>query len=259
MNDIERKSIEIAALSHEPYPVDFDQAWQWLQYSTKGNAKRKLEANFVEGTDYILLIRNDKQVHGGHNRAAISLSKRCFKAFCMMAPTEKGQRVREYFMDCEEKLQSLAANAVPANDELYLAQALMAADRIIQRHRAEIAEMRPVVSAHEVLTSATGAKTLREYAKIVRSIDREPVGPLTIFSALEKLKYIFRNSAGYWTPYQRWIEQGLFILRDKPRTQSSGTVIDIVTLITPKGESHIARHHVITTEHPLFDGGLAGK
>lgn len=256
MNDIERKSIELAAQSGEAYPVDFDQAWQWIGYSRKDHAKTALLSSFADGVDF---SRELGKSSGGRPSEEIRMSKNCFKQFCMMARTDKGREVRQYFIQCEEKLQSLAANAVPANDELYLAQALMAADRIIQRHRAEIAEMRPVVEAHAVLTSATGAKTLREYAKIVRSIDGEPVGPLTIFSALEKIGYIFRNSAGYWTPYQRWIEQGLFILRDKPRTRSSGTVIDIVTLITPKGESHIARHHVITTDHPLFDGGLAGK
>lgn len=256
MNDIERKSIEIAALSEDPFPVSFEDAWRWMGYARKDPAKRMLQTRFRKGADFSTGLWEST---GGRPAEAIRLTKGCFKQFCMVAGTEKGRQVREYFIACEEKLQSLAANAVPANDELYFAQALMAADRIIQRHRAEIAEMRPVVAAHEVLTSATGAKTLREYAKIVRSIDGEPVGPLTIFSALEKIGYIFRNSAGYWTPYQRWIEQGLFILRDKPRTRSSGTVIDIVTLITPKGESHIARHHVITTEHPLFDGGLAGK
>lgn len=256
MNDIERKSIELAAQSGEAYPVDFDQAWQWIGYARKDYAVDALRRSFVEGRDF---SGERRKSTGGRPSEEIRLTKDCFKQFCMLARTEKGRQVRQYFIQCEEKLQSLAAHAVPANDELYLAQALMAADRIIQRHRAEIAEMRSVVAAHEVLTSATGGKTLREYAKIVRSIDGEPVGPLTIFPALEKLKYIYRNSAGYWTPYQRWIEQGLFILRDKPRTRSSGTVIDIVTLITPKGESHIARHHVIITEHPLFDGGLAGK
>ncbi|NJL56824.1 hypothetical protein HC928_18005 [bacterium] len=39
--------------------VDFDALWQWCDYSTKGNAKRKLEQYSTEGEDY-RLIRSDK-------------------------------------------------------------------------------------------------------------------------------------------------------------------------------------------------------
>jgi hypothetical protein len=32
--------LEIIAQSSEAFPVDFDLAWQWIGYSTKGNALR---------------------------------------------------------------------------------------------------------------------------------------------------------------------------------------------------------------------------
>ena len=41
------RDLAIALLeSTEEYPVDFDEAWQWLGYSTKQKAKSKLEENF---------------------------------------------------------------------------------------------------------------------------------------------------------------------------------------------------------------------
>jgi hypothetical protein len=39
--------------SSEEFPVDFDKAWQWLGYSSKQAAKKKLSGNFEKGLDYL--------------------------------------------------------------------------------------------------------------------------------------------------------------------------------------------------------------
>ncbi len=49
----------------------------WIGYSTKGNAKRALEAVFKEGTDYRSFISSDKQAIGGTTREVIHLSTFC--------------------------------------------------------------------------------------------------------------------------------------------------------------------------------------
>jgi hypothetical protein len=45
--------LELIAQSLEAFPVDFDDAWQWIGYSTKGNALRMLQDNFKEGKDFL--------------------------------------------------------------------------------------------------------------------------------------------------------------------------------------------------------------
>lgn len=94
--------------SPEPFPVDFDKAWQWLGYSRKDVAKRKLEADFVEGTDFLLRNKvEQKEGSGGHNEQKIKLTIDCFKSFGMMAGTEMGKQVRQYFLECEKELKHL--------------------------------------------------------------------------------------------------------------------------------------------------------
>lgn len=93
-------------LSEEKFSVDFEAAWQWVGYSTKGNAKRVLEANFSKGTDFEVLIRTDKNPEGGRPGEYIRLSTDCFKSFCMMSGTQRGKEVRAYFLDCEKELFS---------------------------------------------------------------------------------------------------------------------------------------------------------
>ncbi len=94
--------------SAEQHPVNFDDAWQWIGYFSKQKAKNKLIGNFEEGIDYVLLTQMDKQKSGkgGHNREIIMLTVDCFKAFCMMAGTERGKEVRRYFLNIEKKWQS---------------------------------------------------------------------------------------------------------------------------------------------------------
>jgi phage anti-repressor protein len=130
--------LEKIAQSTDLYPVDFDEAWQWMGYSRKDAALRVLQDNFEEGTEYTSLNRKvkrkdlislnivepnktnkepsilvpqncgTKQKRGGDTRSVkIKLTTDCFKAFCMMAGTQKGKEVRRYYLDIEKQYLSL--------------------------------------------------------------------------------------------------------------------------------------------------------
>lgn len=94
------EAIEWVVLADSEYPVDFDDAWKWVGYSSKGNAKTLLQKEFSEGQDFFCEPRKST---GGRPGEEIYLTKDCFKAFCMMAGTEKGRKVRTYFIEVEKK------------------------------------------------------------------------------------------------------------------------------------------------------------
>lgn len=98
--------------SKESYPVDFDQAWEWVGYSRKDSAKRTLLDNFKENENYSILRFNveQKKGKGGSNKEKILLTKDTFKMFCMLAQTSKGNEVREYFIKVEKKLYQLTSD-----------------------------------------------------------------------------------------------------------------------------------------------------
>jgi phage anti-repressor protein len=86
------------------FPVPFDIAWQIVEYSTKGNAKRLLTAkksHFVASEDYV--INSDKSSPGGRSNDSIFLSCDTFKHFCLMSGTAQGRTIRQYFIECEKK------------------------------------------------------------------------------------------------------------------------------------------------------------
>ncbi|WP_013325676.1 hypothetical protein [Gloeothece verrucosa] len=97
--------------SNDPFPVDFEQAWNWIAYSTKQKAKNKLLNNFEKGIDY--LTEWVKTPSGGRPSESIKLSIDCFKSFGMMAGTQKGKEIRRYFLECE-RIAKQAVEIIPA-------------------------------------------------------------------------------------------------------------------------------------------------
>lgn len=107
--------------SADAYPVDFEDAMEWWEAKTKsGNLvakkdlKDKLEANFIEGIDYIVdndrYQKNDFSENFPKNRKGrpvevIRLTVECFKMMGMMIAGERGNQIRRYFIQCETELK----------------------------------------------------------------------------------------------------------------------------------------------------------
>ena len=89
--------------SEDPFPIDFDDAWQWIGYSEKRAALKVLKNNFSENVDF--LYKGTKSKTGGRPSEWVTLTVDCFKSLAMMAGTAKGREVRLYFLKCEKELQ----------------------------------------------------------------------------------------------------------------------------------------------------------
>ena len=77
--------------SADQFPVDFDNAWKWIGYSRKSDAKKALlSSGFIEGLDFQVLRQAPQNPKGGRPKESIALTVDCFKSFGMMAGTEKG-------------------------------------------------------------------------------------------------------------------------------------------------------------------------
>jgi phage anti-repressor protein len=110
--------------SSDKFSVDFDSAWQWLEFSERKNAKQSLiGCNFEEGEDFCYsLINQGIEIKGSKTAKSINkkagesekiwLTTDCFKTWGMMARTQKGKEVRKYFLECEKRVKSAAQPAV---------------------------------------------------------------------------------------------------------------------------------------------------
>jgi len=92
------------------FVIDLDNVWQWLDFSSKFNAKRLLESCFKIDLDYKKsLLQTEKQtnIKGGHNKEIFMLNIKTFKLFCIKAGTKKADEIHEYFIKLEQILQEI--------------------------------------------------------------------------------------------------------------------------------------------------------
>ncbi len=102
--------------SDEQFPVDGELAWQWLGYSRKDKFTNMLLNNFEENIDYGKFSPSrGRTPQGGHPSDLFLLTIDCFKMIGMMAKTEKGKEIREYFLNCERQLKDrIKSDRIPA-------------------------------------------------------------------------------------------------------------------------------------------------
>jgi phage anti-repressor protein len=95
----------------QDFIIDLDNVWKWLGFSQKDAAKRLLEKNFIEDTDYKLFAPQvggaKKDARGGHNKEVIMLTINTFKRFCLKAGTKKSDEIHEYYIKMEKTLQEV--------------------------------------------------------------------------------------------------------------------------------------------------------
>ena len=76
-------------------------------FSTWIKSKVINNGHFTENTDYILLHNAMEQVgHGGNNRIDYTLTIETAKKVAMAEQTERGNQVRDYFIECEKRLKT---------------------------------------------------------------------------------------------------------------------------------------------------------
>jgi hypothetical protein len=84
----------------ELYPVEFDLAWKIAGYSNKANAKRKLN-RLKDGRDFSSKMRKNGQ--RGRSEEYFTMTCDALKHFLLLAETEQGELIRDYFIDAEKK------------------------------------------------------------------------------------------------------------------------------------------------------------
>jgi len=81
--------------------------------------------------------------------------------------------------------------------------------------------------------------SLMSISTMAKKLARLGLGPRKIFAFLRDRKIILRNHAGYWVPYQPYIDRGFFVVKQEPRQQGARTVIDDITRVTQRGYAFV--------------------
>jgi phage anti-repressor protein len=92
----------------EDYPINLENVYSMIGFANKGNAKRTLVNNFEENKDFMIkkddekqLLRREKFGGSGILHEKVLLNIDTFKMLCMLAKTDKGKKIRSYYVKLE--------------------------------------------------------------------------------------------------------------------------------------------------------------
>jgi anti-repressor protein len=231
-----QSQIKATVESDQEFAVPFEDAWQWLEYSSKGNAKRTLTANFEEGVDYSSLITIEKRKIGATRVEEIYLTKDCLKQLAMLSGTSKGKEVRLYYIQCERELKaSKDAQLEKSTDIVYLleesAKAIKEARALAAQAEAKVIEMTPKVETYNIVCEQGKNLKIGEVAKI---LSVENMGPNRLFAFLRDKGVLMKNNQ----PYSKFEFENKYF--DCIRGVKNNHPF-ITPLVTPKGVEFIIR------------------
>ena len=196
---------------------------------------RMCEYGFSDGVDYTPYNFVHPQNHQEITDHQLTIPMA--KELCMLQRTDRGKECRQYFIQIEEAWNS---------PEAVMARALQMANHTVERlkennaalaakvdeQQAQLEEQKPQVDFAKHVSDASDLLTIAEFAKIVQDEDIK-IGRNKLFDWLRENEYIRPGSR---EPYQRYVDQGLFRVKETVKHHAYGYNVFPQTFITGKGQ-----------------------
>lgn len=192
---------------------------------------RMTEYGFTEGVDYHVCLPNSESKHGrgGHNKVDHVLKLDMAKEIAMIQRTEKGKEVRQYFIQVERDYNS---------PEKIMARALNIANTRLSLLETTLEQMKPKALFADAVAASKTSILIGELAKIITQ-NGYNIGQNQLFGWLRDRGYLHRGGSSRNLPTQRYMEMGLFEIKETTHTNPDGTVlITKTTKVTGKGQQY---------------------
>ena len=195
--------------------------------------ERMKEYGFSEGVEFFPKMGETSET-GGRPSVDYDISVDMAKQICMIQRTPEGKQVRQYLIDLEKAWNT---------PEQVMARALKIANRTIDSLKAENVmlvernnEMKPkAIFADAVATSRTSI-LIGDLAKLICQ-NGYHIGQKRLFEWLRNNGYLCKSGSSRNMPMQRYVEQGLFEVKESNVQNPDGSVrITRTTKITGKGQ-----------------------
>lgn len=147
------------------------------------------------------------------------------KKIAMMSKSEIGDKIRDYFLECEKKSQLY----IPQTYSEALMLAAKQAEEI-ENQQKQITSMKPKAEYFDEIVDRNGLTNFRDTAKLLGVSEKA-----IIFLLIDK-KYIYRDQKGKLKPVAKYVGNYLE-LKEWAKGEKAGTQ----TLVTAKGRDHFLK------------------
>lgn len=228
---------EVIAVNFDSQTVSARELHKALEVSSRFS--RWFETNkemFVEGEDYNKCTSSTVVNNGAVRELEdYEISVLMAKHLSMMSRTEKGRTIRNYLIELEKAWNT---------PEQVMARALKIADRQIEelKHNNHLLEQKieadkpKTIFADAVSTSRTSI-LVGDLAKLICQ-NGVQIGQKRLFEWLRENGYLIKSGSSRNMPTQRYVEQGLFEVKESSLQNPDGSVrITRTTKVTGKGQN----------------------
>ena len=190
---------------------------------------RMAEYGFTEGDDFVRVTQKWDTPGGIQNVTDHALKLDMAKEIAMIQRTEKGKEVRQYFIQVERDYNS---------PEKVMARALLMANNKVLTLETQVEELKPKALFADAVAASKTSILIGELAKILRQNNVE-IGQNRLYDYLRNNGYLHRKGSQRNLPTQRYMEMGLFEIKESTHTNPDGTVlITKTTKVTGKGQQY---------------------
>lgn len=226
---------ELIKVNTDTQTVSARELHEKLNIGTKFSTwfERMSEYGFTEGIEFFPKLGETSEV-GGRPSTDYEISIDMAKHICMIQRTPEGKQCRQYLIDLEKAWNT---------PEQVMARALRIAERTIEglkdtcKHLGtQVQEMQPKALFADAVSASKTSILIGDLAKLICQNGYE-IGQKRLFQWLRDNGYLIKNGASKNMPMQRYVEQGLFEIKESNVINPDGSVrITKTTKVTGKGQ-----------------------
>ena len=136
---------------------------------------------------------------------------------------------------------------IPKGKEL-LALAVLEAQKTIEAQAAEIGRMKPKEVFADAVATSNQSILIGQLAKILRQNGIQ-MGQNRLFQWMRDNGYLMRSGSSYNMPMQRYVEQGLFEIKESTVANPDGSIRNTLTpKVTGKGQLYFVNKFLAKQE-----------
>lgn len=192
----------------------------WFETNSQG---------FIEGEDYFgVYLKVQSNQYGGEKEIDdYRLSLDMAKHICLMSRTEKGKECRAYLIQIEKEWNT---------PEKVMARALKIANQTIARLTTDVNRMKPKEIFADAVDASETSILIGELAKLITQNGFQ-IGQNRLFEWLRNKGYLISCGSSKNLPCQRYVEQGLFEIKERTISNPDGSVrVTKTPKVTGKGQ-----------------------